>query len=520
MAAMRESANEIDSLARERVVEELNKMLLCDVPGDAIYLLDKVGILKRILPELAATKGVETVDKHGHEDTFPHTLSVLDNIAKLETSRSSETTNSLGIKQGEPNLWLRWTALLHDIGKPVSKRFVDGKGWTFYGYDVAGARMIPKVFSSLKLPLNEKLKYVQKLISLQNRPKMLIDTDSSESAFRRLLFDSSGDIEDLILLCEANITTRNKTKANQEFADMESVRQRLLEVQAKDAIRNFKNPISANYIMELYGLEPCNLLGTLKDYIKDAILSGEIGNNFEEADVLLRKKAAEMGLLTKEEKEKAEFNHSIVGTPSVERPSGSVRDVIPPLKNEVVADDVRADAGENSELTFEQSTSPIDEPQNETQPSDVLDRDTLISQILHAMNDCGVVKLYFMATGEDLDEIQAKRSISKESIFLFTHDTSKDIQGKLVWALEVKLDALALPEAMVIWNGMPSKDLTIGTRIADLRILKDNSWDSTPPKESENLFSDYAFVIPKSLPVDYIINFESVYDEYSTILVF
>ena len=298
LEAIRNSANQIDSVAKERVVEELNKMLLSRTPSKAISLLDQVGILKRIIPELVATKGVKTVAGEKHEETFSHSLTVLDNIARLETSHPLETTNSLGIKQGEPNLWLRWTALLHDIGKPAAKSFVKDKGWTFYRYDIIGARMIPKVFSSLKMSQNENMKYVQKLVSLQNRPKKLLDTNATESAFRRLLFDAGKDIDDLMLLCEANITSRNKTKANQEYAEMESVWLKLSEVKEKDSIRSFKNPISANYIMELYGLEPCNLLSTLKNYIKDAILSGEIGNNFEEADALLRKKAAEMGLVS------------------------------------------------------------------------------------------------------------------------------------------------------------------------------------------------------------------------------
>ena len=273
-------------------------MLLTDVPSKAISLLDQVGILKRILPDLAATKGGKSVAGEKHEETFSHSLMVLDNIAKFESSRPLETTNSLGIKQGEPNLWLRWTALLHDIGKPAAKRYVKDKGWTFYGYTVIGAKMIPKVFSSLKMSQNDNMKYVQKLISLQNRPKELLDTNSTESAFRRLLFDAGEDIDDLMLLCEANITTKNKAKGKQEFAEMESVWQKLSDVRAKDEVKNFKNPISANHIMEIYGLDPCDLLSTLKNSIKDAILRGEIGNSFEEADSYLRKIAAEMGLIS------------------------------------------------------------------------------------------------------------------------------------------------------------------------------------------------------------------------------
>ena len=298
MEAIRNSAEQIDSVSKERIVEELNRMLLTDVPSKAISLLDQVGILKRILPDLAATKGGKSVAGEKHEETFSHSLMVLDNIAKFESSRPLETTNSLGIKQGEPNLWLRWTALLHDIGKPAAKRYVKDKGWTFYGYTVIGSKMIPKVFSSLKMSQNDNMKYVQKLISLQNRPKELLDRNSTESAFRRLLFDAGEDIDDLMLLCEANITTKNKAKGKQEFAEMESVWKKLSDVREKDEVKNFKNPISANHIMEIYGLDPCDLLSTLKNSIKDAILRGEIGNSFEEADSYLRKIAAEMGLIS------------------------------------------------------------------------------------------------------------------------------------------------------------------------------------------------------------------------------
>lgn len=298
MEAIRNSAEQIDSISKERIVEELNRMLLTDVPSKAFYLLDQVGILKRIIPDFVATKGGKSVAGKKHEETFSHSLMVLDNIAKIESRCSLGTTNSLGLKLGEPNLWLRWTALLHDIGKPEAKRYVKDKGWTFYGYTVIGARMIPKVFSSLKMPQNDNMKYVQKLISLQNRPKELLDTNSTESAFRRLLFDAGGDIDDLMLLCEANITTKNKAKAKQEFDDMESIWHKLSEVRAKDEVKNFKNPINANYIMELYGLNPCDMLSTLKNSIKDAILRGDIGNNFEEADAYLRKIAAEIGLIS------------------------------------------------------------------------------------------------------------------------------------------------------------------------------------------------------------------------------
>ena len=298
LKAIRESAEHIDTLSRERIVEELNKMLLCDTPSLAFSLLEEIGILKRIIPSLSKTSGVKKIAKVGHEDSFSHSLKVVNNIARLESRHSFDETNSLGIRHGNPNLWLRWAALLHEIGKPAVKKYTPEKGWTFHGYEVVGERMVPDVFLSLKMPQDEKMRYVQKLISLQKRPMTLLDESTGESAYRRLLSDAGQDLDDLLLLCEANITTVNKAKANKALSELELVRQKLADVKEKEAIRNFKNPISANYIMELYGLEPCDTLGTLKDIIKTAILSGEIGNSFEEADILLRKIAAEFGLIS------------------------------------------------------------------------------------------------------------------------------------------------------------------------------------------------------------------------------
>lgn len=298
LKAIRESAEHIDTVPRERIVEELNKMLLCDTPSLAFSLLEEMGILKRIIPSLSKTNGVKKIAKVGHEDSFSHSLKVVDNITRLESRHIFNDTNSLGIRHGNPNLWLRWAALLHEIGKPAVKKYIPEKGWTFHGYEVIGERMVPDVFLSLKMPQDEKMRYVQKLISMQKRPMALLDESTGESAYRRLLSDAGQDLDDLLLLCEANITTVNKAKADKALSDLELIRQKLADVKEKEAIRNFKNPISANYIMELYGLEPCDTLGTLKDIIKTAILSGEIGNNFEEADILLRKKAAEFGLIS------------------------------------------------------------------------------------------------------------------------------------------------------------------------------------------------------------------------------
>lgn len=296
MESMRRMAGRLEILSKERIAEELNKMLLCSVPSKAFRLMDEAGLLPYILPELSALKGLEIVDGKGHKEIFSHTLAVLDNLAEADVSAVFEKPNSLGSTGGEPKLWLRWAALLHDIGKPAVKKYVPGTGWTFHGHDLVSSRMVPKVFASLKLPKDEKLRYVKKLVWLHMRPMALVDDEVSDSAVRRLLFDAGDDIDDLMLLCHADITSKNPEKVRRIHANFDLVQQKLIEVEAKDAIRNFKNPISGDYIMELYGIEPCNTIGEIKEYVKNAILDGEIGNNFEEAEVLMRKKAAELGL--------------------------------------------------------------------------------------------------------------------------------------------------------------------------------------------------------------------------------
>ena len=282
--SMRRMAPRLSILSKERIAEELNKMLVCPKPSIAFRLLDQAGLLESILPQLAALKGVETVEGRGHKDNFAHTLAVLDNVAASDGP--------------EPRLWLRWAALLHDIGKATVKRYVPGTGWTFHGHDVAGSRMVPGIFNSLKLPL-DAMKYVKKLVWLHMRPIALVDEEVTDSAVRRLLFDAGDDIDDLMILGQADITSKNLEKVRRIHANFELVKQKLVEVEAKDAIRNFKNPITGDYIMELYGIEPCNTIGQIKEYVKEAILEGEIGNNFEEADALMRKKAAEFGLVVK-----------------------------------------------------------------------------------------------------------------------------------------------------------------------------------------------------------------------------
>ena len=272
-------------LSAERIAEELNKILLTPKPSIGLKLLDTTGLLEYVLPALARLKGVETVDGRGHKDNFSHTVQVVDHIAEAEREAGKE-----------PNLWLRWAALLHDVGKPTSKRWDASAGWTFHGHEVVGGRLVPKIFQDLKMPLNEKMKYVQKLVSLHHRPVALVDEEVTDSAVRRLLFDAGDDIDDLMTLCGADITSKNPVKVAGIKRNFELVKRKLVEVEEKDAIRNWKNPITGEYIMQLYGLKPCNTIGQLKDAVKEAVLDGVIGNNFEEADAFMRAKAKDMGL--------------------------------------------------------------------------------------------------------------------------------------------------------------------------------------------------------------------------------
>ena len=296
-------------LSKERIVEELNKMLICDRPSMGFRLMEETGLLDYILPQLSRLKGVESVDGRGHKENFSHTLEVVDNVAAFEkeaikAGRLKDYLFEDGVEtvkvRTEPYLWLRWAALLHDIGKPASKRYDQHTGWTFHGHEVIGARMIPKIFNEMKMPLNEKMKYVQKLVGLHLRPIALVTEEVTDSAVRRLLFDAGNDIDDLMLLCNADITSKNPRKVEKLRHNFELVKEKLVEVEAKDAVRNWKNPITGEYVMKVFGIEPCREIGILKEHVKNAVLDGVIGNNFEEADILMREKAAEMGLLPKE----------------------------------------------------------------------------------------------------------------------------------------------------------------------------------------------------------------------------
>lgn len=279
MDAMRRMADRLSILSQERITDELCKMMAAPRPSMAFRLLDEAGLLVHILPEITALKGVEMVDGRGHKDNFEHTLTVLDNVASVSGK-----------------LPLRWAALLHDIGKPASKKYDRTIGWTFHGHEVIGSKMVPGIYNRLKMPLDE-MKYVRKLVWLHLRPIALVAEEVTDSAVRRLLFDASDDIDDLMALCNADITSKNPAKVSRIKAGFELVATKLVEVEAKDAIRNFKNPITGEYLMELYGLKPCREIGELKEMVKEAILDGVIGNNFEEADVFMRARAREKGLV-------------------------------------------------------------------------------------------------------------------------------------------------------------------------------------------------------------------------------
>ena len=285
LEAMKAMADRMQILSKERIVEELDKMLMTANPAMAFELMEQTGLLARFLPELSRLKGVETVDGKGHKENFTHTLQVVQNVIRFEKEEGRE-----------PNLWLHWAALLHDIGKPISKRYQPGLGWTFHGHDVVGARMVPEIFQKLKMPLNEKMKYVQKLVGLHLRPIALVDDEVTDSAVRRLLFDAGEDIDDLMLLCNADITSKNPAKVARLRRNFEQVKAKMAEVEAKDEIRNWKNPITGDYIMQVFGLSPCSTIGRLKEMVKDAVLDGKIPYTFEAADAYMREKAAEMGL--------------------------------------------------------------------------------------------------------------------------------------------------------------------------------------------------------------------------------
>ena len=270
--AIKRNATRLEIISKERITDELQKIMVTKQPSLGWNLLDESVLLTQILPELALLKGTEVINGYGHKDNFIHTLQVLDNVC----SKSE-------------NVWLRWTALLHDIAKTNTKKFIPGIGWTFHGHEFVGSKMVPKLFVRLKLPLNEHMKYVEKLVLLHLRPIVLAEDVVTSSAIRRLLFDAGDDIDDLMMLCEADVTSKNDEKVRRYLHNLQQVKGKLIDVEEHDKLRNFQPPVSGEEIMKIFGISPCKCVGDIKNAIKDAILDGIIRNDYDEARALMLK---------------------------------------------------------------------------------------------------------------------------------------------------------------------------------------------------------------------------------------
>ena len=279
LEAIKQEAERIKIVSMERIMVEFNKIMLSEKPSVGLKLMEETTLLEKIIPELTALKGIEEVEGQTHKDNFWHTLEVVDNISK-----------------NTDNLWLRWAALLHDIGKAPTKKFVEKIGWTFHGHEFLGSKMVKNLFTRLKLPLGTDMKYVQKMVKLSSRPIALIDDGTSDSALRRLLFDAGEDLEDLFTLCKADITTKNASKQEKFKKNFEYVAKKIKEVEEKDHVRNFQPPISGEEIMEMFQLKPGREIGILKEKVKEAILEGEIANDKDEARNFVIKEAKILGL--------------------------------------------------------------------------------------------------------------------------------------------------------------------------------------------------------------------------------
>ena len=297
--AIRRNAGRLEIVSAERISVELNKIMMSPRPSVGLKLMQLSGLMQLVLPEVAALQGVETVDGRGHKDIFYHTMQVVDNVVESEkqkAERETDTPANSQLSTLNSQLWLRWAALLHDIGKPGVKRYEERQGWTFHGHEARGAHMVKRIFKRLRLPLGAEMRYVEKLVMLHMRPIILAEDEVTDSAVRRLLFEAGDDIDDLMLLCNADITSKNPDKVRRHKANFELVKRKLVELEERDRIRNFQPPVSGEDIMTTFGIGPCREIGTIKDAIKDAILDGRIPNERDAAWQMMLDMGKELGL--------------------------------------------------------------------------------------------------------------------------------------------------------------------------------------------------------------------------------